>query len=450
MAEIFLAREMVGQELSRNIVVKVLRESALARESDGRFEQLFLREGRVAAQLVHPNICHVYEFGRHRGHYFIAMEYVEGASLRDVLGRLAHFGEKLQPELTAWIFAQMASALHYAHTACDARRTPLGVVHRDVSPQNIMLRGDGVVKLLDFGVAHVATAEGEQKTGLLFGKVAYMAPEQCTGESRIDGRADVFSLGVCLYETLTGRRLYRRKDDAETLKAVLQEPPPSIQDVDPSLPDALRAIVERALQKEPDERFADAGEMAQALDAYLAESGQVVNAASAAAVMRRLFAEQLTRGPRISTEIDISDLRGSGRSVSPDRSTLRPPATVRPLRLARPSLRAALMFAAAILVAAWLALQGDDVPEPSASSAPREAAQPPPWPERARDVRGEGAPHWRGAFAPGEGAVASTPAAPGDADVAGDGEGERGAGAASLGRDGSKRARPGFVQSPGF
>ncbi len=443
MAEIFLARETVGEGLKRNVVVKVLRKSAQEKENDGRFEQLFLREGQVAAQLTHPNICHVYEFGRHLANYFIAMEYVEGASIRELCVRLSQVGEKLKPELAAWIFTQVAGALHYAHTARDARREPLGVVHRDVSPQNIMVRHDGVVKLLDFGVAHVAAAERDASAGLVFGKVAYMAPEQCRGEQNLDGRADVFSLGVCMYEALTGGRLYRRKDDRETLRAVLNEPPASILEVDPSLPPALDRIIMRALAKNREERFASADEMAQALDEYLAESGRVVNASSMSGVMRRLFAEQLKNGQDLSTEIDISDFRGSKPSVLlQGRSKLRPVSmrTARAQPVKRPRtlpLRALLVIAATVAFAAWLAMGSPDGPPPAKRViAPAvQAGASAPQPESAeQQTLGDRQDQGPAQLPPGTASSDTNPAA--EQEPAPEGTG--------------KDPSPGFVNNPGF
>lgn len=369
MAEIFLARESVAHDLTRNVVVKVLRKPARGRESEGHFEQLFLREGRVAAQLMHPNICHVYEFGRHHGRYFIAMEYVEGASLRDLLSKVP--GHRIDPLLCAWLFGQIASALHYAHTARDARRRPLGVVHRDVSPQNIMVRGDGIVKLLDFGVAHVGAVDDTDRAGLLFGKLSYMAPEQCRGATKIDGRADVFALGVCLYEALTGRRLYRRKDDIETVRALLEEPVPPLKSIDASLPEGLCQIVSRALAKKPEHRFASADEMRQALDRFVAKSGRTIGPAEAATLMSQTFAHQLSSGPLLTTELDLAELTGPSPDALNDTSSLAPPPLHEQPSAARTlSLRGAVLLALVAAVAAWMASRAND-----AGSGPTRAAQ---------------------------------------------------------------------------
>ncbi len=372
MAEIFLARESVAQDLTRNLVVKILRKPASGKESDGHFERLFLREGRVAAQLMHPNICHVYEFGRHRGHYFIAMEYVEGASLRDLLAKIP--GNRLDPLLAAWLFGQIATALHYAHTASDARRRPLGVVHRDVSPQNIMVRNDGIVKLVDFGVAQVGAIEDRDSPDMLFGKLAYMAPEQCRAESKIDGRADVFALGICLYEALTGRRLYRRKDAVETVRALLEEPLPSMKSMDPTLPDGLCRIVLRALSKKREQRYANADEMRQALDRFVARSGRTIGATDAARLMSKTFSHELACGPLLTTELDLSELTSPAPETLLDGSSLDTPAISEgPRPTPTLSLRAAILLAGVAAAAAWMASRGS-VPTEPAVEVPKAAA----------------------------------------------------------------------------
>src|SRR5262249_6961555 len=151
-------------------------------------------------------------------------------------------------------------ALHYAHRAKDANGQPLGIVHRDVSPHNVMVSYEGQVKLLDFGIAKAEGASTKTEAGVVKGKFAYMSPQQCLGKP-IDGRADVFALGICLYEALTGQSLYQRPTDYETMKAVIEDPVPSLKTVRPDLPDALDAIVKKALQKSPEDRWRSAAEM---------------------------------------------------------------------------------------------------------------------------------------------------------------------------------------------
>jgi serine/threonine-protein kinase len=287
MAEIFLARETLPGGAIRKGALKVIKRSTLSEDEGRYFEELFLREGRTVVQLAHPNICHVYDIGKEGDHFFIAMEWIDGRSLRDVLARLSESGELIPPALAVGIAAQVASALEHAHTVRDARGKRLNVVHRDVNPQNIMLRYDGSVKLVDFGVARVS-AEVDTRENTVKGKPSYMAPEQLLNRA-IDARADVFALGVCLHEMLSGMRLHKRASMRDTLAAVLNEPAPSLLSVLPDLSPALDAIVQRALAKQPEQRFASAGEFQSALERFLAESGQIGSARSMGELMRRLF-----------------------------------------------------------------------------------------------------------------------------------------------------------------
>ena len=301
MADIFLGQEAIAGGGARQAVVKVLRQHLVA---DDEFEAMFLREGRVAMQLSHPNICTVYEFGKWAGHYFIAMEYIEGATLKELMQSLGLRGEQLPPALAASIIARVAAGLEYAHTARDSRRQRLGVVHRDVSPQNIMIRYDGVVKLLDFGVAKVAQAEEETKSDAVKGKFSYLAPEQCTA-GKVDPRSDVFSLGICFFEALTGKRLYRRESQYDTFHAIVSEPAPSIRSIDSSLPAELDLIVARALAKRPADRYQSAADMQQAIAKWLAKIGAVTGGSRLRDQMKRLFAEEMRAGPSLDTSDSV-------------------------------------------------------------------------------------------------------------------------------------------------
>jgi serine/threonine-protein kinase len=296
MAEIFLGRENLSAGASRMLVIKrILPQVA----DDPTFVEMFLDEARLAIQLSHPNICHIYEFGEVEGTYFIAMEWIHGASLGKIIRR-AREGQGLAPELVAKIIVQVAEALEYAHHARDQVGHPLDIVHRDVTPHNIMVSHGGQVKLLDFGIAKAASASTKTEAGIVKGKFAYMSPQQCLGRD-IDGRADVFALGVCLYEALTGSSLYQRATDYETMKAVIEEDVPSIRAVRPELPVALDAIVQRALQKSADERWAGAGQMQQALEDWLASIGRAVPASKVAELMAELFRDEAIRGPLLDS-----------------------------------------------------------------------------------------------------------------------------------------------------
>jgi serine/threonine-protein kinase len=266
---VFLARERAAAGGIRHVALKVIRSQL---ENDPSFGEMFIREGNVALGLRHPNICHVYRFGIERGHYFIAMELVQGVTVLDLLVAAAKNGKSIPPALAAKIVSVVAEALHSAHVAKDERGRPLKVVHQDVSPHNVMIAHDGTVKLLDFGVAQTAQekapaeASKEPSHTTIRGKFAYLSPEQCTG-SKVDARSDVFSLGIVLYELLTGKRLYKRGNSYETLQAIVADPLPSLEGV----PAPLVPVLQKALAKAPRDRFQTAEEMQEAIEEGLAQ-----------------------------------------------------------------------------------------------------------------------------------------------------------------------------------
>ena len=296
MAEIFLGRETTSVGAARYLVIKRILPHVA---DDDQFVEMFLDEARLAIQLNHPSICHIYEFGELEESYFIAMEWVNGVPLGKLIRKARAIGG-VRPELVARVIAQIAEALHYAHRAKDALGRPMEIVHRDVSPHNIMVGYDGQVKLLDFGIAKAATHSSKTEAGVVKGKFSYMAPEQCLGKP-LDGRVDVFALGICLYECLTGHALYHKENEYETMRAVINDPPPSIRDVDPDLPAELDAIVKRALAKDVADRYASAAQMQEALEHWLVESRKFVNAASVAVVMEELYEHQIKRGPLVDS-----------------------------------------------------------------------------------------------------------------------------------------------------
>jgi len=296
MAEIFLGRESHAAGSGRMVAVKRILPHVA---DDPSFVEMFLDEARLAIQLSHPNICHIYEFGELEDTYFIAMEWIHGAPLGKVIRRARDKGG-LAPELVAKILAQVAEALHYAHRARDANGQPLGIVHRDVTPHNVMVSYGGQVKLLDFGIAKATTASTKTEAGVVKGKFAYMSPQQCVGQP-VDARADVFALGVVMYEALTGKSLYQRPTDYETMKAVIEEPVPSTRAVRPELPQALDEIVQKALQKAPDDRWRSAEAMQQALEEWLVSTGKSISTGKVATLMDELFADELRRGPLLDS-----------------------------------------------------------------------------------------------------------------------------------------------------
>nr|QRN75809.1 Serine/threonine protein kinase [Sandaracinus sp.] len=294
MAEIFLARETSKVGAARLLAIKRILPHVA---SDSDFVRMFFDEARLAIQLNHPNICHVYEFGEVDGSYFLAMEWIHGVSLTKLIRRARASGG-LPPELAARIIASVADALHYAHRARDVNGVRMGIVHRDVSPQNIMINYDGQVKLLDFGIAKAASHSTKTEAGTIKGKLAYMSPQQCLGRP-LDGRADVFALGVCLFEALTGQSLFRRETEYETIRAIIDEPTPSLRQRAPGMSPDLDAIIQRSVMKDPADRYSTAAEMQADLERWIASSGKIVTAEMIAAILEDLFPDQVLSGPSL-------------------------------------------------------------------------------------------------------------------------------------------------------
>jgi serine/threonine-protein kinase len=283
MADVYLGVAQGGMGFNRLVVVKKLREGHV---QDNAFVNMFLDEGRLAARLNHPNVIHTYEIGEYEGTYFLAMEYLDGQSV-SAISKALDPATPVPPALWVKVISDALAGLHYAHELKDYDGTPLKVIHRDVSPQNLFITYDGRVKLVDFGIAKAALNSSQTETGVLKGKIAYMAPEQAMGQE-IDRRADVFPMGVVLWELLAGKRLITG-DAAGALHKLLNEPIRPIADVVPGLDADLDAIVMKALQKSPAERYQSAAEMRTALEGWLRAQGSRIDEAQVGAFVSDLF-----------------------------------------------------------------------------------------------------------------------------------------------------------------
>jgi TonB family protein len=261
MGEVLLA--VRGLEGASEVVVvkRMLRHLT----TNSEFTQMFLDEAQLAAQFEHPNIVKTYEFGEHDGQYFAVMEFLAGEDLGKVLDNLSLRSELMALPVAIHIAAELCSGLHFAHQLTDPAGRPLRLVHRDINPDNIVVTYTGEVKIIDFGVARVDTAATKTVTGMLKGKFAYMAPEYIKGHG-CDHRADVFSVGIVLWESLTGRKLFARETTAATMYAVMDAPIPPPSRYRSDVPAELDAIVTRALARSPPDRFDSADEMRRALD----------------------------------------------------------------------------------------------------------------------------------------------------------------------------------------
>ena len=265
MAEIFLARVSGLPGFQKMVVIKRILPQ-LATKTD--FVEMFLDEARIAATLQHPNVVQMYDVGVVDGNYFIAMEYLHGEDVRSLMRALHRKDQKLPVEHALNIVIGVASGLHYAHEKVGFDGKPLEIVHRDVTPQNIIVTYDGAVKLLDFGIAKASNRFGETRFGTLKGKVPYMSPEQCRGEP-LDRRSDIFSLGIMLYELTLGKRLYQGKSDFEVLKQIVEGTVTAPHELDKDYPPELEKIVMRALEKEKDKRYQTARDIQADLESMV-------------------------------------------------------------------------------------------------------------------------------------------------------------------------------------
>jgi eukaryotic-like serine/threonine-protein kinase len=283
MAEVFLSVAPGPMGFNKLAVLKRLKSP-----DDIAHVKMFLDEARLAARLNHPNIVHTYEVGETDG-YFIAMEYLEGQSLQALLTRLAARREGLSEPLVAYIAAQVLKGLHHAHELCDFDGTPIGIVHRDVSPQNLYLTYGGEVKVLDFGIAKARMNAAHTETGVLKGKVRYMAPEQL-GSHGVDRRADIFAFGVVLWELLARRALFQG-DAASVMARLVNEDLSPVREVRPEASPELDIITMKALRRDPNERYATADEMRIALEDFLRVTGHLDVDRELGRLMNELFAQ---------------------------------------------------------------------------------------------------------------------------------------------------------------
>ncbi len=251
MANIFTATYTGPLGFEREMVLKVILPDYAHHDA---FIQMFLDEARLAARLYHPNIVQVLDLGNVGDYLYIAMEYVHGPSLSRAAARAKREGRTLSPGLAIFVVLELLEALAYAHQRTDRAGRTLGIVHRDVNPQNVLLSFDGQVKLTDFGVAKANVNLHESQAGVIKGKYSHMAPEQCLTKP-VDGRADLFSVAIVLHELLTGKPLFHRPTAYEMMKAVVEEPVPPPSSLNPKCPPELDGIVLRGLSRNPDERY---------------------------------------------------------------------------------------------------------------------------------------------------------------------------------------------------
>jgi tRNA A-37 threonylcarbamoyl transferase component Bud32 len=269
MGTVFLARLGGAGGFQRLYAIKRLHDH-LARHAE--FIEMFLDEARLAARIHHPNVVPILEIGTAEAGYYLVMEYVEGDTAGHLFHVAAQEGKVISPRVPVRIALDALAGLHAAHEGTDDEGHPLEIVHRDVSPHNILVSVDGVSKITDFGIAHAASRLAVTRTGQLKGKVAYMAPEQARSE-KIDRRADIFAMGICLWEMMARQRLFRADAEGETLNRLLYEPIPSLRSVAPTASREIDAVCMRALERDLERRFATAAEFSEALESAASAAG---------------------------------------------------------------------------------------------------------------------------------------------------------------------------------
>ena len=361
MAELFLAKRRGVEGFEKTLAIKrILPELSWNRE----FVSMFINEAKIAARLSHPNIVQIFDFGKIDNYYFIAMEYVHGENLRALLQRSAQKQISLSTDLAAFIAARACAGLDHAHRKTDETGRPLRIVHRDVSPQNVLVSYDGDVKVVDFGIAKAVAENPEATRGVLKGKLAYLSPEQVHGVS-LDARSDIFAIGLVLYELLAGKKLFTQADPAEVLDSIVHINADEVARSLPQVHRTLRDVLRRALALDPEDRFRSAGEMQIALEEYLRASGDPGGTMQLTNLMRLLFDDKVGEH---TSQILRSQLLG--RPARTPRSAVRSGSSKRLVA----ALGGAALGILALLIASPKLRASTPQPPPALPAPPREEA----------------------------------------------------------------------------
>lgn len=303
MAEIFRAKTYSHGGFQQTLVIKRILKHLGDNED---FVEMFIDEAKLSVALQHANVIRIYDFGKLLDNYFIAMEWVDGKDVRNLLRKLARNGDYLSIEMAAFIAYEACKGLHYAHIKTDLKGQPYHIIHRDVSPSNLLVSYEGDVKVADFGIAKAKSNAGTTDVGIIKGKFDYMSPEQAEG-GRVDHRSDVFALGVVLWEMLAGRRLFKGATDIETLgrvRAAMVDPPSA---VNPRVPAAFDRVVMKALARKPDDRYATAEVMAEDLLTLMKPDNPDQVRQRLGKVMHELFATEIAvERARLDATTDVA------------------------------------------------------------------------------------------------------------------------------------------------
>ncbi|OGQ47911.1 MAG: hypothetical protein A3H42_01360 [Deltaproteobacteria bacterium RIFCSPLOWO2_02_FULL_46_8] len=306
MAEIYKAKTYGAEGFEKLLAIKRILPHAAA---DKEFINMLIDEAKLSVLLSHANIVQVYDLGKVGDDYFISMEYIHGVNLRDVLYHLREKSRKMPTDLACYVTSEICKGLDYAHRKTDSNNQTLGIVHRDISPQNILISYEGEVKIVDFGIAKAAMNISHTMAGILKGKIAYMSPEQAMGKS-IDSRTDIFSLGIILYESLTGKKLYTGESQFEVLKKI-RTTRIETGKLPENIPEPLKPILAKALAYRPEERYSSSSDMQIALTKYLYATFTDFSPRKLAQFVKELFVQEIKEEPESS-----KGLEGKTSSIS--------------------------------------------------------------------------------------------------------------------------------------
>ena len=290
MAQVYLAKQKGFDGFEKVVVIKrILPHLA---ESD-EFVQMFLDEARTAADLRHANIVNIYEVGEADNTYYMAMEYLHGRDIRRIQRQAEKVKKPIPLHVTLEILRQSAMGLHYAHAKTDLRGKPLNIVHRDISPHNLIVTFEGTSKVVDFGIAKAESQTQQTASGVLKGKYSYMSPEQAAGKP-LTALSDQYALGIVAWETILMKRLFRRDNEIMTLHAILQNEVPKMTSIRPDLPEALEAIVEKMLAPKAEERYPSCQDAALALEDFLVSERLPHSSVRVSQYLMELFADEIS------------------------------------------------------------------------------------------------------------------------------------------------------------
>lgn len=312
MAEIFLAKLYGAEGFEKELVIKkILPEWSASRE----FLTMLIDEAKLVVLLTHANIVQIYELGREGDDHYIAMEYVDGVDLRRLWDKMGSRGKRIPTEMILYIMIEASEGLAYAHSKKNSQGENLRIIHRDVSPQNILVSFDGAVKLTDFGIAKAAMRSTETVSGVHKGKFSYMSPEQANLEE-LSQQSDIFSLGIVLFELLTGRRLFGGVSDVEAIDRIRRADVTFSAQDQKEIPLPLQEIVLKALTRTPKDRFRSSAAFREDLAAFARSSSQTVAREDFANFLEELFSEEIAHSPPRTTRVPVAQGEGEGTRKS--------------------------------------------------------------------------------------------------------------------------------------